>query len=319
MKPYAQITPHERYALSLLRRQGYTQAAIARVLCRHPSTIGRALRRNVWREDGRTYRPRKAQSYTNQRRRVSRRNSQFSAADWALVESVLREDFSPAQVVGWFTRFRILTISHETIYRYIGEDKKRGGTLHGHLRRANQRVRKRYGAYDRRGRLAGKRHISTRPAGAANRSRDGHWEVDTVLGNSQSGACIVTLVERKCGFTVIGKLPRRAAPELNWRLEQLIARQPRLVRTITADHGTEFHSYTALEQRVPARFYFATPHHSWERGTNENTNGLIRQYLPKGVSMEHITQEDCDRIATKLNRRPRKRYHWHTPAELYAA
>ena len=210
MKPYAQITPHERYALSLLRRQGYTQAAIARVLCRHPSTIGRALRRNVWREDGRTYRPRKAQSYTNQRRRVSRRNSQFSAADWALVESVLREDFSPAQVVGWFTRFRILTISHETIYRYIGEDKKRGGTLHGHLRRANKRVRKRYGAYDSRGRLAGKRHISTRPAGAANRSRDGHWEVDTVLGNSQSGACLVTLVERKCGFTVIGKLPRRA-------------------------------------------------------------------------------------------------------------
>jgi len=91
------------------------------------------------------------------------------------------------------------------------------------------------------------------------------------------------------------------------------------VRTITADNGTEFHSYKAPERSVRTKFYFATPHHSWERGTNENTNGLIRQYLPKGVSMDHITQEDCDRIATKLNRRPRKRYNWHTPEDLYAA
>lgn len=316
---YRQITSEERYALSLLRKQGHSRAEIARQLGRHPSTITRELRRNVWRCDGRAYVPSRAQSYTNERRRRSRRNSQFSAADWALVESVLREDFSPEQVVGWFARFGILTISHETIYRYIWEDKARGGTLHVHLRRANKRFRKRYGAYDSRGRLAGKRHISTRPAGAEHRSRFGHWEVDTVLGNSPSGTCIVTLVERKCGYTVIGKLERRTAAELNARLEALIHRERRPVRTITADNGTEFHSYKALEARVPARFYFATPHHAWERGTNENTNGLIRQYLPKGASMDHITQEDCDRIADKLNRRPRKRYDWRTPEELYAA
>ena len=304
-------------AISLLRKQGLRPAEIARHLGRHRSTIGREVRRNAWREDGRTYRAFKAQGYTNQRRRVSRRNSHFSASDWALVESVLREDFSPEQVVGWFTRFKILAISHETIYRYIWEDKRRGGTLHVHLRRANKRFRKRYGAYDSRGRLAGKRHISTRPAGAEHRSRYGHWEVDTVLGNSQSGACIVTLVERKCGFTVSGKLARRAAADLNAQLEALIARQPRPVRTITADNGTEFHSYRALEQRVRARFYFATPHHSWERGTNENTNGLIRQYLPKRTSMEHLTQRDCQRIADTLNRRPRKRLGFRTPEEVY--
>jgi IS30 family transposase len=319
MKPYTQITLEERYAISLLRKQGKRPTEIARALDRHPSTIGRELRRNLWRTDGRTYWADRAQSYTNGRRSRSRRNSQFSAEEWAMVASVLREDFSPEQVVGWFSRFRILDISHETIYRYIWEDKARGGTLHVHLRRANKPFRKRYGAYDSRGRLAGKRHISTRPAGAEHRSRYGHWEVDTVLGNSQAGACIVTLVERKCGYTVIGKLERRAAVELNARLEALIRRQQRPVRTITADNGTEFHSYKALETRVPAKFYFATPHHSWERGTNENTNGLIRQYLPKGVSMEHITQEDCDRIADKLNRRPRKRYGWRTPEELYAA
>jgi IS30 family transposase len=147
----------------------------------------------------------------------------------------------------------------------------------------------------------------------------GHWEVDTVLGNSQGGACIVTLVERKTGYVVIGKLERRATAELNARLEALVHRERRPVRTITADNGTEFHSYKALEARVPAKFFFATPHHSWERGSNENMNGLIRQYLPKGVSMEHLTQADCDRIADKLNRRPRKRYGFHTPEELYAA
>ena len=141
---YTQITPHERYALFLFRRQGYTQAAIARALRRHPSTISRELRRNVWREDGRTYRPGKAQSYTNHRRRISRRNAQFTAAEWALVDAVLREDFSPEQVVGWFTRFKILAISHETIYRHIWTDKQRGGSLHVHLRRANKRFRKRY-------------------------------------------------------------------------------------------------------------------------------------------------------------------------------
>ena len=127
----------------------------------------------------------------------------------------------------------------------------------------------------------------------------------------------MTLVERKTGYVVIGKLARRTAANLNARLEALVRRQPRTVRTITADNGTEFHSYKAVEARVPLKFYFATPHHSWERGSNENMNGLIRQYLPKRHSMERVTQADCDRIADKLNRRPRKRYDWRTPKELY--
>jgi len=235
-----------------------------------------------------------------------------------LVESVLREDYSPAQVVGWFARIDILTIRHETIYRHIWQDKKAGGTLHVHLRQANKRFRKRYGAYDSRGRFAGKRRISTRQAGATNRSRIGHWEVHTMLGNSQGGACIVTLVERKTGYVVMGKLVRRAAANLRARLECLVRRQPHAVRTITADNGTEFHRYKALEARVPLKFYFATPYHSWERGSNENMNGLIRQYLPNGVSMERLTQADGDRIADKLNHRPRKRFDWQTPEELYA-
>jgi len=315
---YTQITLQERYALMLLRRQGQGVRAIARQLRRAPSTISRELRRNRWRCDPRFYWYLRAQSYTNHRRRISRRNAQFTLGDWAAIEAVLREDWSPEQVVGWFARFRILTISHETIYRYVWKDKARGGTLWTHLRVATKHVRKRYGRYDSRGRLAGKRHISERPAGAEHRSRIGHWEGDTVLGNTQHGACVVTLVERKSGFTAIGLLARRAAPDVNARLRQLIAAQPRPVRTITLDNGTEFHSYKALEATVDARCYFATPHHAWERGTNENTNGLIRQYLKKRTSMEHLTQADCQRIADRLNRRPRKRFGFRTPEEVYA-
>jgi IS30 family transposase len=317
MTPYTQVTPEERFALSLLRRQGLGVRAIARVLLRAPSTISREMRRNVWHEDRRSYLPGRAQSYTNHRRRVSRRNTQFTAADWVQVEARLRQDWSPEQIAGRFRRTGQLAISHETIYRHVWTDWRQGGTLRQHLRGARKQRRKRYGAYDSRGRVAGKRHISERPAGAAHRSRFGHWEGDTVLGNTQHGACVVTLVERKSGFTAIGYLRRRAAPEVNARLRRLLTAQPRPVHSLTLDNGTEFHSYRALEARIAVPCYFATPHHSWERGTNENTNGLIRQYVPKRTSMEHLTQRDCQRIADTLNRRPRKRLGFKTPEEVY--
>ena len=313
---YRQITAAERYTLMVLQVQGCTPAAIARALGRHRSSITRELARNRTHHDG-YYRPQLADWYARGRRSRSRRNTRFTAADWARVDTWLCEDWSPEQIAGWCARVRLLAISHETIYRHIWLDKQRGGTLHVHLRRANKPFRKRYGTYDSRGRLAGKRPIASRPPGAEHRSRFGHWEGDTVLGHSQAGACIVTMVERKSGYTAIGKVARRAGGEVNARLHRLIKRQPRRVRTITVDNGTEFHSYKALEQRVDTRFYFATPHHSWERGTNENTNGLIRQYLPKRASMEALTQQDCDRIATKLNRRPRKRLGYRTPEECY--
>ena len=316
---YTQITLEERYAISALRKLDYSCAAIARELRRHPSTISREVRRNAWRTDGRSYWVEKAQSYTNERRRVSRRNAQFTAEEWAFVEDLLREDWSPEQVVGWCARFEILAISHETLYRHIHADRASGGTLYLHLRVMTKHLRKRYGTHDSRGRLAGKRPIATRPAGAHNRSRIGHWEGDTVLGNTQHNACILTMVERKSGLIAIGQLSRRGAPEVNARLRQLIEAQPRPVRTLTLDNGTEFHSYKQLEAVVDIRCYFATPHHSWERGSNENANGLIRQYLPKRTSMEHLTQRDCQRIADKLNRRPRKRLGFRTPEEVYAA
>jgi len=313
---YGQITAAERYTIAVLRQQGVPRSTIGALLGRHRSTIGRELRRNRTAHDG-CYRPLVADSYARARRSRSRRNHRFAAQDWDQVQALLREAWSPEQIAGWLRRRGRLQISHETIYRWIWADKAAGGTLYRHLRGARKQKRKRYGAYDSRGRLAGKRPITSRPAGAQHRSRLGHWEGDTMLGAGQAGPCVLTLVERKSGYVLIGKLARRTAPFVNRRLQQLIHRQPRLVRTLTVDNGTEFHSYAALEQRLPTRFYFATPHHAWERGTNENTNGLLRQYFPKGESMAHLTQYDCNRIATKLNRRPRKRLGYRTPEECY--
>jgi IS30 family transposase len=314
---YRQITYAERYTLGLLRQQGLSAAAIARALGRHRSTIGRELRRNATRHDG-AYRPQLADWYARGRRSQSRRNQRFTPADWHQIHALLREDWSPEQVAGRLQLEGQLTISHETIYRAIWADKATGGTLYRHLRGARKQRRKRYGRYDSRGRLAGKRAITTRPAAIAQRTQIGHWEADTVLGAGPAAPCVLSLVERKTGYLVLGPLPRRTTAAVNRRARHLIPRERRPVRTITADNGTEFHGYAALERATGTRFYFATPHHAWERGTTENTNGLLRQYLPKGQSMAHLTQRTCDRLATKLNQRPRKRLGFRTPEECYA-
>ena len=314
---YRQITFAERYTLGLLRQGGLTPAAIARVLGRHRSTIGREVRRNGTPRDG-CYRPQLAEWYARGRGSRSRRNRRFSAADWVRVQTLVREDWSPEQIAGRLRADQELEISHETIYRYLWADKRQGGQLYRHLRGACKQRRKRYGRYDSRGRLAGKRPITARPAVVAGRTELGHWEGDTVLGASQAGPCVLSLVERKIGYLVLGQLRQRTTAEVNRRATPLLQAQAPPVRTITVDNGTEFHGYAAIEQATAAEFYFATPHHAWERGTNENTNGLLRQYLPKGQSMAHLTQHDCNRIAAKLNRRPRKRLGYRTPEECYA-
>ena len=314
---YHQLTSEERYMLSMLKNQGHRPAEIARQLHRHRSTIYRELKRNRCNHDNR-YRHSKAQEHANGRRSRSRRNRPFSQHDFNKVIALLKLKWSPEQISDWLKVNRVLSISHETIYRYIWADRRHLGKLYIHLRQSSKRRRKRYNAYDSRGRLANKRHISERPASVENRRYKGHWEIDTVMGKG-SKDCIMTLVERKSGYTFIGKLKDRTTASLNKRLISIIRKQPTLFKTITADNGTEFHQYKKVEQRVPTKFYFATPHHSWERGTNENTNGLIRQYLPKGTSMHKVTQHQCNAIAKALNTRPRKRHQSKTPEEvLYA-
>lgn len=234
-----------------------------------------------------------------------------------LVRDLLRERLSPEQISGRLRRDRLLYVSHETIYRYIWADKRAGGHLYEDLRQRTRKRRKRYGTTERRGRVSTKRHISERPESVEGRQEPGHWEIDTVHSTVRDS--IVTLVERASGVTLIGKLANLTAAELNHRVILLIRNFERChghsFLTITADNGTEFHSYERLERATGVKVYFATPYHSWERGTNENTNGLIRQYLPKRTSMEDLTQVGCNRISRALNTRPRKRYGFATPFE----
>src|SRR5918993_3174432 len=238
---YRQLTSEQRYMLAALRRQGYNQSQIARSLGRHRSTICREVRRNSTRADGH-YRAFTAQERTNGRRSRSRRNGHFTAEDFGLIDGLLCRQWSPEQVAGYLARSGQLSISHETISRHVWRDKREGGTLHTHLRGARKRRRKRYGAYDSRGRLAGKRMISERPPEVEARCRVGHWEADTVAG-SGSKDCVATLVERKSGLVLVGKLRDRTADSLSRRVIRLIRRHGARFETVTADNGTEFHDY----------------------------------------------------------------------------
>jgi IS30 family transposase len=301
--------------LAALRRQGCNQAEIARSLGRHRSTVCRELCRNSTRADGR-YRAFTAQERTNGRRSRSRRNRHFTAEDFALVDGLLRRQWSPEQVSGYLRRTGRLLISHETIYRHVWRDKREGGALYTHLRGARKRRRKRYGAYDSRGRLAGKRMISERPPEVEARREVGHWEADTVAG-ACARDCVLTLVERKTGLVFIGQLKDRTARALSRRAVSLMRGRGARFETVTADNGTEFHDYERIERLTGVRFYFARPYHSWERGSNENANGLLRQFLPKGESMAGLTQHQCNAIARNLNTRPRKRLGFRTPLECF--
>jgi IS30 family transposase len=312
---YHQITSEERYTIAALRREGLNGSQIAQRLARHRSTISREVRRNSSRWDG-SYRPSKAIERTNGRRSRARRNQRFTRADFAVVERKLKQDWSPEQISGRLRLYGDLAISHETIYIHVWRDKEAGGELYRHLRCSPKLRRKRHNSYDSRGHLAGKRHISERPSHVEKRRSVGHWEIDTVVGKAAKD-CVTTLVERKTGYAMIGKLPDRSMFGTSQRVNMLIRRTPDQFKTITADNGTEFHDYASVEETTGVKFYFATPYHSWERGSNENFNGLLRQYLPKRTSQAGITQRDCDRIAKKLNNRPRKRLGYRTPEECF--
>jgi IS30 family transposase len=313
--PYTQITPSERYTLGLLRGQGFSNAEMARITGRHRSTIGREFDRNHSPYDG-AYRPTVAQEKTNGRRSRSRRNSHFGKPEWKVVDTLLREKFSPEQISGWLELLDVFEISHQTIYTHVKKDKKRGGSLWKNLRQP-ARYRKVYGTPENRGRLRGKPHISERPPTVEDRQELGHWEMDIVIG-APDQHCIVTLVERVTGATLIGKLRYRRAADVNKRVIELIEAHPDLFITITVDNGPEFHSYKDVEDATGVKIFFANPYSSWERGTNENTNGLIRQYLPKRTSMKRLTQDRCNAIASALNNRPRKRHGFRTPLEVLA-
>jgi transposase, IS30 family len=315
LRSYTQLSQDERYHITELRISRRSKAEIARALTRSPSTISRELERNKKLIDGK-YRADLAHSYATTRRKRERRGFHLAPHLWEDVITLLKQDWSPEQISNYLRMHGSFTLSHETIYQYIYEDERRGGTLVQHLRIVTKTHRKRYKSRDSRGILPGKRHISQRPPEVETRLQLGHWEGDTVIGSDRHH-CILTLVERRSGFAIIKKLESRTAASVTQAAMHAISEHQTRFRTITFDNGTEFHGYEELEQHFPLKCYFATPYHSWERGSNENLNGLIRQYIPKKACMSAVTQSYCDAMAYRLNSRPRKRHGYISPHEVY--
>lgn len=241
---YTQLTYEERIILITLKRQGLSIRDIALKLGRHFSTLYRELNRNRCNGVDNAYRAFRANRKTVARRRRSRRNKRYTDEDFKPVIKLLKKKFSPEQIVGYMRRKNMVShkMSHEIIYQYIWRDKKNGGNLWTHLRQSSKQRRKRYKAYDSRGRLAQKRHISERPTIIETRKTKGHWEIDTVHGRG-SNHCIVTLLERKTGYVLIGKAKDKSTASINKRTISLIRKSGLEFQTITADNGTEFHQY----------------------------------------------------------------------------
>ena len=312
------MTEEERYQIDDLRREGFNQAEIAKRIGRSPSTLSRELRRN---EGERGWRPRQAQLKSVERlvTRGSNNARKISEAAWEYAEKHLTEDqWSPQQIAGRLELEGMETISHETIYKRILEDKNEGGDLYIHLRCKKKR-KKRYGsARSTRGAIPNRVDIDQRPAIVESRKRIGDWEGDTIIGSHDGGAVIASMVERKSRFTVLAKSKNKTTTEVTERINQHMLPIADLVHTVTLDNGKEFSSHEIMATMLDAKIYFAKPYHSWERGLNENTNGLVRQYFPKKIPFDNITNHELQRVAKKLNDRPRKCLGYKTPYEVFS-
>ena len=313
MEQYHQLTEYQRYQLAALRKEGRPQKTMAANLGVHPSTIPRELHRN---RGPRGYRPHQAHQKTQQRRQEAAKAVKMTPAVIAQVEEKLRQEWSPEQIAGWLSRTRGISLSHERIYQHVRTDRRAGGPLYTHLRQGHKKRKKRYGKPDSRGQIRDRVSIENRPEVVEKKSRIGDWEIDLVVGRKQQGA-LVTLVERRSRYTVIGKVTTKQAEEVATTTIGLLEPQQEYTHTITADNGKEFAAHQSISRRLQAQVYFAHPYHSWERGLNENTNGLIRQYFPKGTDLEPVSDVDIDRIMDRLNHRPRKVLGFRSPYEVW--
>lgn len=308
---YTQLTRERRYQIYALKKAGQNQTQIAQVLGCHKSTISRELRRNCG-EKG--YRPYQADELAYDRQCEAYR-SRIAWETWQQVERLLRQQWSPEQIAGRLKLEKQPSVSHECIYLYVYADKRRGGTLHQHLR-SQKKQRKRYNGYIRRGQIPNRISIDKRPKIVANKSRCGDWEADTIVGARHKGG-ILSVVERKSKLTRLRRLATKSAAEMKDNSIALLTPLATKVHTITVDNGKEFCEHELIAAGLQTRIYFAHPYASWERGLNENTNGLVRQYFPKKFEFARITEKDLQQVEDLLNNRPRKTLGYRTPNEVF--
>lgn len=306
---YTHLTGEERYHISALLKTGLSPSDIARSLGRNKSTISREINRNT---GLRGYRPKQANKFAQARKRTG--NQQITAFGFAYIGHLIEQDWSPEQIhgrlklVGWDD---VPCVEH--IYQYIYQDKADGGDLHTHLRCQKKR-RKRYGSgQQRRGQIVGRRDIEERPCIVDERIRFGDFEGDTVVGHKHKGV-LLTFADRKTRLSVIRPHKNRKSDII--ATSSIDALKAHEVLTITYDNGKEFAKHNEVSDALNADIYFAKPYASWQRGTNENMNGLIRQYLPKSVPLDTVSIEQTQFIEKRLNNRPRKVLGYQTPLEV---
>ncbi len=309
MKKYQQLTLEQRYQISALLKLGFNQSAIARELVVDKSTIGRELRRN---RSKRGYRAKFAdrQALFRRKHKVKPR---IADETWRAVEEKINQQWSPEQISGRFACEGKKVVSHEWIYQRIYRDKQAGGTLYLNLRCQRKR-RKRYGTYSRRGVLCDQVSIDERPSIVNQKSRLGDWELDTIIGKRHQQA-IVSMTERKSKLLRLKKVAQKTGTQIKQAICRKLAGLT--VLTLTSDNGREFAEHGKIARQLKASFYFCHPYSSWERGLNENTNGLVRQYFPKQTELAKITNKQIKQVEDKLNNRPRKTLGYQTPSEVY--
>ena len=308
---YTQLTEHQRYQIYALKKAGHKQKTIASLIVVNKSTISRELRRNT---GLRGYRPRQAHTLALHRK-TSKYKSRITKESWKDIDLLLESDLSPEQISVWLKKNTDTKVSHEWIYAHIRQDKQSGGNLYTHLRCKKKR-RKKYGSNSLQGQIVNRVSIEDRPKIVDFKVRIGDWEIDTIIGANHKQA-IVTLTERYTRFTLMAKVKHRTASQVAKVTITMLTPYMLNLHTITADNGKEFANHEEISKELKADFYFAHPYSSYERGLNENTNCLIRQYFPKGSDFKSITSEDTEKVVNKLNNRPRKCLGFKTPNQLF--
>ena len=308
---YTHLTREERYTIDQLSKKGETIRNISIIIDRSPSTVSRELRRNTPIES--TYDYKKAHQFKEGRHHGAQ--EKYTHEDWDRVSSLLRKDWSPEQITGWLKKMKKSSPSVETIYKHIKKDRLNGGSLY-HFLRKKKPYAKRGGLKDGRGQIPGACCIEKRPREVEERCRIGDWEIDTVIGEV-GGDVLVTMVERKSRFTLIRKASSKSSEDVGRELFNALIGHKERVLTLTADNGKEFSKHKLTSSLLDCKYYFAHPYASWERGSNENMNGLIRQYFPKKSSFAHLTAQEIEDVQNSLNSRPRKCLDYSTPNEIF--
>lgn len=310
---YTQLTEGQRYQISTLLNNGFTKSRIAKEINVYPSTISREIARNT---GLRGYRPKQADKRALARRHNAKKHQRLTAQLQIIITIHLKQKWSPEQITGYLKSVGDDWVSHERIYQFIKDDQLNGGSLYKQLRHSSKKRKKRYGAPDRRGEIKNRVSIDERPKIVEKRERLGDWELDTVIGKNYKGA-LVTIVDRCSLKTLIKKVPSKHAAIVTKACIEKLTPYADISITATADNGKEFAGHQEVAKALGINVYFAHPYSSWERGSNENTNGLIRQYIPKGSSFEQYNDKYITFVEDQLNNRPRKCLGYLTPNQYF--